>query len=367
MDLYSVLGLGPQASLADIKRAYRRLARRYHPGINPGDRAAEALFHRITEAYETLIDPARRQQYDAGGRTANSHEPGQSFEFTGFDFSVAAHGPQAATFTELFADVLHPIGPADSGKPEPGADLHATLGVSFVDAMRGVRRQIVVTRQDVCLACGGTGLVTTPEGRCSHCHATGKLRWARGHMVFSKACAACGGTGRQRQQRCGVCAAQGRVVHTEGISVFVPPGTADGARLRIIEKGHAGRYGGRTGDLYVTVHVAADPVFRRVGDDLHIDVPVAVHEAVLGARIDVPSLDGTVRLTIPPGTQAGRQFRLAGRGVPTAAGDRGDLIVEVRLVLPANVDERSRELMREFGRLNSQDVRKELGTRHVST
>jgi molecular chaperone DnaJ len=225
-----------------------------------------------------------------------------------------------------------------------------------------VQRQVVVTRQDVCLACGGTGHVKTPEGRCSHCHATGNVRWARGHMVFSKPCAACGGSGRQRQQRCGVCAAQGRVVRSEGIPVVVPPGTADGTRIRILERGHAGRYGGRTGDLYVTVHVTAHPLFHREGDDLHIQLPVAVHEAVLGARIEVPSLDGTVKLRIPPGTQAGQRFRLSGRGVPNVTGERGDLVVEARLVLPAMVDERSRELMREFGRINSEDVRGHLKT-----
>ena len=142
------------------------------------------------------------------------------------------------------------------------------------------------------------------------------------------------------------------------MTVFVPPGTADGTRLRIPERGHAGRHGGRVGDLYVTVHVAPHPLFRREGDDLHLELPVAVHEAVIGARIDVPSLDGVFRLTVPPGTQGGRQIRIAGRGVPTLTGERGDLIVHVRLVLPAVVSERSKELMREFGRLNDEDVRR---------
>ena len=360
MDLYAVLGVPQGASVAEIKRAYRRLARRYHPGINPGDRTAEAMFHRISEAYETLVDPARREQYDASGERVPPRRGVESLEFAGFDFSVAAQGAQAATFSELFADVLHPITPGGHGRTEPGADLHATLSVPFLDALRGVQRQVVVTRQDVCAGCSGTGVVKTVEGRCAHCHGTGQLRWARGHMVFSKPCAACNGTGRQRHQRCGVCAAQGRVVHSEAVPVFVPPGTADGARLRIVERGHAGRHGGRTGDLYVTVYVTPHPLFRREGDDLHIRVPVAIHEAVLGARIDVPGLDGTVRLRIPPGTQAGQRFRLERRGIPTATGDRGDLVVEAMLVLPSVIDDRTRELMREFGRINSDDVRKDL-------
>jgi molecular chaperone DnaJ len=360
MDLYAVLGIPQGASVAEIKRAYRRLARRYHPGINPGDRTAEALFLRIAEAYETLIDPARRQQYDESGGLVSPRPGTETLEFAGFDFTVTAQGSQAATFSELFADVLHPAAPGEHGRPEPGADLHGTLSVPFLEALRGVQRQVVVTRQDECPACHGTAFVKTAEGRCAHCHGGGTLRWARGHMVFSKRCAACNGSGRQRQQRCGVCAAQGRVVRSEAVPVFVPPGSADGTRLRIVERGHAGRHGGRTGDLYVTVHVTPHPLFRREGDDLHIQLPVAVHEAVLGARLDVPCLDGTVKLRIPPGTQAGQRFRLEGRGVPTVTGDRGDLIVETKLVLPAVIDERSRELMREFGRINSEDVRGDL-------
>lgn len=359
MDFYILLGLGSEATPADIKRAYRRLARRYHPGINPGDGAAEALFQRITEAYETLVDPQRRLQYDAHGVRAAELSDERSFEFAGFDFSVAAQGAQAATFSELFADVLNPAADA-TARPEPGADLHAALTVPFLEAVRGTRRQVIVTRQNVCAACRGRGHMRTAEGRCGQCHATGKVRWARGHMVFSKACVACGGSGRLQQQRCDVCSAHGRVVRTEAVPIDLPAGVADGARLRVAEKGHAGRNGGRTGDLYVTVHVEPHRLFRREGDDLHLQVPLAVHEAVLGARIDVPSLDGPVRLRVPPGTQAGQRFRLRGRGVPTPAGTRGDLVAEVTLVLPPVVDERSKDLMREFGRLYSDDVRRDL-------
>jgi molecular chaperone DnaJ len=240
------------------------------------------------------------------------------------------------------------------------ADIHAALTVPFLDALRGVGRQVFVTRQAACAACGGMGHVRTPEGRCAHCQATGKVRWARSHMVFTKPCAACGGTGRQRSQRCAVCGAHGRVVRGEAVPVSVPPGTTDGTRLRVPEKGHAGRHGGRTGDLYVTVHVEPHELFRREGDDIHLQVPIAVHEAVLGARVDVPSPDGPVKVRVPPGTQAGRRFRLSGRGAPTPGGGRGDLVVEAKLVLPSVVDERSKELIREFGRRNNEDVRRNL-------
>jgi len=349
MDLYALLGLAPGASSADIKRAYRRLSRRYHPGINPGDKAAEVLFTRISEAYETLVDPERRRTYDAG--EATPQVTASTFEFTGFDFSAVAHGAQAATFTELFADVLLPAAVPDGGRPEPGADIHAAVTVEFEESIRGVERQLVVTRQDVCPVCRGSGSVQTPEGRCAPCHGTGNVRWARGHMVFTKSCAACHGTGRQRQQRCAVCSGHGRQVRSEAVSVHVPPGATEGARLRIADRGHAGRQGGRNGDLYVTVHVQPHPVFTRHGDDLSMVASIGVHEAVLGARLDVRTFDGTVKLRIPPGTQAGQRFRLRERGAPTAAGGRGDLFVEVRIVLPRVVDERGKELMKEFGKL----------------
>ncbi|MEN3338665.1 MAG: molecular chaperone DnaJ [Acidobacteriota bacterium] len=359
MDYYVILGLEPGASPAEIKRAYRRLARRYHPGINPGDRAAEAMFARIAEAYETLNDPDRRRQYDAaGGRSAPTGRPG-AFEFAGFDFSFAAQGSEAATFSELFAEVLHPP-EAEKGQPERGADLHAALTVSFEESIRGSERQIIVTRQVECQVCNGSGRIRMREGRCPHCQATGKVRWARGHMVFAKACGPCGGTGRQREVGCEVCGGRGRVVRSEAVPVTVPPGVADGARLRVPEKGHAGHRRGRTGDLYVDVAVQPHALIRREGDDLVILVPVAVHEAMLGARISVPTLDGNVSLKVPPGTQAGQRFRISGRGAPARSGGRGDLIVEVKVVLPAFVDERSKELMREFGRLNTEDVRRDL-------
>lgn len=348
IDLYALLGLAPGATPADIKRAYRRLSRRFHPGINPGDRAAETLYRRISEAYETLVDPERRRSYDSGAAPAEGGAV--AFEFTGFDFSSGAHGPQAATFTELFAEVLHPMPSADAGRPEPGADLHAALALTFEESMRGGERQVVVTRQDVCSACRGRGSIRTPEGRCAPCHGTGKVKWARGHMVFTKACAACRGTGRQRSQRCAACTASGRQVRTEAVPVVVPPGVVEGARLRVAEMGHAGRDGGRNGDLYVTVHVQPHGVFRRQGDDLVVVLPIGVHEAVLGARVEAPSLEGPLKLRVPPGTQAGQRFRLRERGVPTPAG-RGDLLVEIRIVLPQIVDERGKELMREFGKL----------------
>src|SRR5260221_1191135 len=266
MDLSPRPGPAPGAAPADIKGVYRRLARRYHPGINPGDRAAESLYGRIAEAYETLADPDRRRAYDSAG-TAASDGATATFEFTGFDFSAGAHGPQAATFTELFAEALHPAPAADTGRPEPGADIHGAVTASFEESMRGVERQIVVTRQEVCDACRGLGSVRTPEGRCGPCHGSGKVRWARGHMVFTKSCAACEGTGRQRSQRCAACTGHGRHVRTDAVPVVLPAGVAAGARLRVADRGHAGRYGGGHRGLFVTPPLPAPPGVHPPGED----------------------------------------------------------------------------------------------------
>jgi len=227
--------------------------------------------------------------------------------------------------------------------------------------MSGADRPVVVTRQVTCSACRGAGHVRTAEGKCAQCQGTGQVRWARGHMVFTKGCAACGSTGRERQRRCAMCAGHGRSVRSEAIVVRVPAGVRDGTRMRIPERGHAGAYGGRPGDLYVDIQVRAHPVLRRDRDDLYIEVPVAVHEAALGARIEVPSFDGPVRLKIPPGSQGGQRLRVTGRGAVTVAGGRGDLFVEVRIALPPILDERSKELMKEFARLHPEDVRRDLG------
>ena len=354
-----MLGLAAGATASDVKRAYRRLSRRYHPGINPGDRAAEALFRQITEAYETLVDAERRRQYDMAG-VAVSPRGDQVFEFTGFDFSIAAQGPQAATFSELFAEALHPLPPQERGIPHPGSDLHATVSVTFEQAMNGGEHQIVVTRQVTCAACRGAGHVRAADMKCSQCHGSGKVRWARGHMVFTKGCTACGTSGREQYRRCGVCGGHGRSVRSEAITVRLSPGVFDGTQLRVAGRGHAGSHGASSGDLYVIVQVRPHSLLRRDRDDLHMIVPVAVHEAALGARIEVPSFDGPVRLKIPPGTQGGHRLRVSGRGAPTMIGGRGDLFVEVRLALPRIVDERSKELMKEFGRLNPVDVRQDL-------
>lgn len=352
MDLYDLLGLARGATLVDIKRTYKRLARKYHPDINPGDHAAEARFKEITRAYETLSDPERRLRYDAGALSSVSSTV--SFEFEGFDFSGAVSHRESTTFGDLFAEVFTQR--QDPGaQPERGADLHATVALSFEEAMRGAQRQITLTRRDTCHSCRGAGVLNIAEARCQRCQGTGMIRSRRGSMVFSKSCDACGGGGRLAQSPCSTCAGTGVGLRSETLTVRIPAGVGDEARIRVPDKGNAGQRGGGAGDLFLTVRVEAHDAFRREGDDFHTVVPLGVHEAALGAKIDVAAPDGAARLRVPPGTQTGQRFRVRGRGAPSPRdGQRGDLVVEVKITLPKVLDERSKELLREFGRINGE-------------
>jgi molecular chaperone DnaJ len=359
MDFYVILGVDRDATLADLKRAYRRLARKFHPDINPGDRRAAAQFRQIAEAYETLSDPDRRRRYDALGAAM---KPGgrETYGFDGFDFSVTVNGAAAPTFGDLFAEVFQQATPVGGHEPARGADLHQTVTLGFEDALRGGQRTVAVTRHEHCRTCHGVGVLSVAETRCLHCHGAGTIKSARGHMVFSKPCTHCGGTGQQRHARCPECGGQQTDIRTESLTINIPPGLSHEARVRIPGKGNAGPNGGEPGDLFITLHVEPHPLFVREGDDLHLSVPVAIHEAALGAKIEVPSLDGPARLRIPPGTQSGQKFRLRERGIVGRDGQRGDLVVEVKLVLPKLLDERSKELLREFGKINADDVRTEV-------
>jgi molecular chaperone DnaJ len=359
VDLYVVLGLAHGATESDIKRAYRRLARRFHPDINPGDRMAEVRFRQILEAYETLIDPDRRSRYDAGGGADTSSER-RSSGFEGFDFSVRG-ADHSATFGDLFAEVLTDRG-AQRAAPEPGADLHFQVQLGFEEALAGSTRAIAVTRRETCRACAGTGRTRSSTGTCHVCQGSGAVRSVRGHMVFSRSCLVCGGSGQQRPRSCEPCGGVGQETRSETVPVRIPPGVRDGDRVRVPGKGNAGIRGGPPGDLYIMTMVAPHPVFRREGDEVHMVLPIAIHEAALGARMEINAPDGPARLRIPPGTQSGQRFRLRERGAPsTRDGRHGDLVVEVRLMLPKLLDERSKELLREFGRINGENVRAQQG------
>lgn len=353
MDFYIVLGIERAASLDDVKRAYRRLARQFHPDVNPGDGVAAGRFREIAQAYEILSDPDRRRRYDVvGPESPDQDAPVAGFE--GFDFSATVHAVQQSTFGDLFAEVFG----ADElrGGPERGVDLHATLALTFAEAMAGGERRLPLMRQESCARCAGTGQASIAAARCPSCEGEGVVRSARGHMVFTRPCTRCGGGGLLSQQGCQACGGLGQVGRSDAVVVPVPAGVADGTRLRVASRGNAGRGGGPPGDVYVTARVADHPLFRREGDDLHLIVPVGVHEAVLGARIEIPVLDGTARLRVPPGTQSGQRLRLRGRGAPSPRdGRRGDLVAELRVALPRVLDERSKELVRQFGEINGRE------------
>lgn len=351
MDFYVVLGIRREANDGDIRRAYKRLARRYHPDINPGDREAAARFHDISTAFETLVDPERRQRYDAGGQAVTGPA---AAGFAGFDFSPQVHAEPSTTFGDLFANVIR----GADRRPVRGADVHVTASITLDDVARGATITVPVPHEGPCRACQGAGVSPGPGAACVTCEGRGSVRVARGHMIFAQPCDRCGGTGQRARTACVVCEGTGTEPTTETVDVPVAPGVVDGAVVRIAGLGHAGRHGGSPGDAYVAIAVAPHPLFRRDGDNLHVEVPVAVHEAALGARIALPMLDGApARFKVPPGTQSGQRFRLRERGLPAGRGRRGDLIAEVRVMLPRVLDERAKELLREFGRLQHDSVR----------
>jgi molecular chaperone DnaJ len=232
MDFYIVLGVERGAAAGDIKRAYKRLARRLHPDINPGDREAAARFRQVLDAYETLMDPDRRRRYDAGQLSAAAADDADSFGFAGFDFSSRVHAERTTTFGELFEEVLHKRAGKAEGA-EQGADIHARTALTFDEAWHGVQRAVTVTRQDVCRDCAGSGFHRVAETRCVSCEGTGAVRSVRGHMVFAKTCPTCGGEGRLKQEECGPCHGQGVEPRSETLTVRIPPAVADGARVRI--------------------------------------------------------------------------------------------------------------------------------------
>ena len=354
-DFYKTLGVGRGASLDDIRKSYRKLARKYHPDVNPGDRAAEERFKKISEAYEVLSDPKKREVYDAYGAYSENFRPrpgaGGGFDFSGFDFSDLGSSAFSDVFSRMF-----------QGGPEParpqGRDLEYQISMSFEDALNGLRTQIAYDRMEICRSCRGSGQASAARaGTCPLCRGTGKLDQMRGRARLTAHCHRCGGTGRNSRQ-CASCSGQGRTGSPSRLEVRIPAGVQNGSRIRFAGKGEAGLGGAPSGDLYVVAKVTPHPFFERKGDNIYCRVPVTVTEAALGAKIQVPTVDGRSLLKIPPGTQGGQKFRLRGKGAPSLrAARRGDQFVEVRVVVPKIADERSKELLRELAQLNPADPR----------
>jgi molecular chaperone DnaJ len=360
-DLYVVLEIVRSASEDDIKKAFRKLARRYHPDINPGDTSAEEHFKRISEAYEILSDPLKREFYDRNGfYTEESVDQGESqatwgFSFKSFDFA-SSPPPKGETFSQFFSRR------AARREPERGQDLEYQLAISFADSITGIKTNLTVQRRHVCMSCSGMGRTSSRNGgACASCAGTGNVTRARGRLRFVSPCPDCSGTGHVITD-CPECGGESRVVRTDMVELEIPRGVSAGSRVRYSGGGDAGRYGGPTGDLYVITNVAPHGFFTRAGDNLQCVVPITFVEATLGAKIEVPTVDGKAVVRIPPGTQNGQVLRLRGLGAPSLVqpGMRGDQFVEVRVIVPRVADERSKQILKEFGNLNAEDVRSEL-------
>ena len=378
-DYYEQLGVPRKATAKELRAAYRKLARKYHPDLNPGDKSAEEKFKQIQEAYDVLSDTKKRQMYDqfgfntpgsGGGPTPGAEYGGAApqdihFDFGGFDFGGGGPGAGAGggtSFRDLFGQFFRGANAAQQApERESGEDLEFQIDITFAEAMHGTVKKLSITRLDVCNVCHGTGVAPGDEKVCPTCGGTGHVTQVSGKMRFEVTCSRCGGTGKLRSV-CRNCGGEGRVPRVDTLDVRIPPGAKTGSRVRVPGRGNAGLHGGPPGDLYIILNVQPHPFFERRGDDLYTVVPVTVPEASLGSKIEVPTIDGRAQVRIPPGTNSGKKLRLREKGAPSAGhpGKRGDQIVEVQVVVPKPEDERVRNLMRELGKIDPEDPRREI-------
>lgn len=347
-DYYEVLGVSRNATSDEIKKAYRKLARQYHPDANPDDKDAEAKFKEISEAYVVLSDPEKRSGYD---RFGHAGADGQGFGgFEGFgDF-----GGLGDIFEMFFG------GGGRTRRrtgPERGPDIRTDMEISLKEAAFGLEREVKVPRVETCGTCGGSGAAAGSKPRtCLACAGTGQVQFTQstpfGRIVQSRTCDHCRGAGQIIEKPCPTCHGAGSVRKTRSIKVKVPPGVDNGSRLRLAGEGEAGTRGGPPGDLYVYIHVKQHKLFRREGDDLICEISLSFVQAALGDEIDVPTLEGKEKLRIPEGTQPGTVFRIRGKGVPHISGfGRGDQHVRVKVIIPGRLSEKQKELLQEFARL----------------
>ena len=379
-DYYDLLGVARKAPVKDIRAAYRKLARKYHPDLNPGDKSAEEKFKQIQEAYEVLSDTKKRQLYDQFGFNTPGQggqpSPGSGgygyggsapddvpFDFGGFDFGGGAGSGSGTSFRDLFSQVFR--GQGGGAQPgherEEGTDLEFQIDITFAEAMKGAVKKISFTRLDTCNVCHGSGVQPGDEKTCPTCGGSGRVTQVSGKMKFQVACQRCGGTGKLHTV-CKNCNGDGRVPRVESLDVRIPPGAQTGSRVRVAARGNSGLHGGPPGDLYIVMKVEPHPFFERRGDDLYSVVPITVTEASLGAKVEVPTIDGRSQVRIPPGTNSGKKLRLREKGAPSIrqAGKRGDQIIEVQIIVPKPEDERVRNLLKELSKLDPEDPRREI-------
>ncbi len=340
-DYYEVLGVDKGADDKDIKKAYRRVAMKYHPDRNPDDPEADHKFKEATEAYDILMDGEKRAAYD-------------QFGHAGVDPSMGggAGGFGGGSFSDIFGDVFGDIfgGGRGRGGPQRGSDLRYTLDISLEDAVRGTTAEIRVPTLQSCDTCDGSGARKgSSPTTCGTCGGMGQVRMQQGLFQVQQTCPTCRGRGKQITDPCRSCAGQGRVEKSKTLSVKVPPGVDTGDRIRLSGEGEAGPDGGPPGDLFVQMSVRQHPIFERDGKHLYCEVPITFVDAVLGGELEVPTLDGRVKLKIPAETQTGKLFRLRGKGVkPVRGGSVGDLLCRAVVETPVNLSKKQKELLREF-------------------
>ncbi|MEV5893023.1 molecular chaperone DnaJ [Nonomuraea fuscirosea] len=376
-DYYAVLGVPKTATADEIKKAYRKLARQYHPDTNQGDATKETKFKEVSEAYDVLSDTKRRKEYDEARTLFGSGVGGQRPGGGGFPFDfgdlfggTAQQGGQTGGAGERLGDLFGGLfnrggstRTTTTSRPRRGQDIESEVTLTFTEAVEGTTVSLRLTSSAACAACTGTGAKagTTPRV-CPTCEGTGAASRNLGNFAFSEPCRDCKGRGLIVDVPCPVCEGSGRAKSTRTIQARIPAGVADGQRVKLKAKGAPGENGGPAGDLYIQAHVKPHAVFGRSGDNLTITVPVTFSEAALGAEIKVPTLKGMpVTLRIPAGTPNGRTFRVRGRGVTRKDGTKGDLLASVEVVVPKTLDDKSRELLNEFSTaVASEDPRAEL-------
>lgn len=379
-DYYKTLGVKRAATQEEIRKAYRRLARKYHPDLNPGDKVAEEKFKQLSEAYDILSDSKKREVYDKFGTYSdNIREAARGPAGAGFDFDWSVFtgagaagatpggtGPSGGAsfrdiFSELFGSGARGASAQAQSHPQRGADIEIPLALSFEEAINGLTTNINVRRSEICARCHGLGEAGTGLLSCAACNGTGKISTGGGFLRFDQSCADCNGTGKRRPP-CPGCHGRGVLPKYETVKVRIPAGVDTGSRVRVNGKGEAGPKGASPGDLYIITNVSPHRVFTRKGDNIHCIVPITLPEAALGAKIEVPTVSGKAQLRIPPGTQSGQVFRLREKGAPSLRGStRGDQYVEVKVVLPKIIDEDSKSLLREFAKRNPENPRVAMG------
>jgi len=332
-DYYATLGVGREADAAELKRSYRKLAMENHPDRTEGDKAAEERFKEISEAYAVLSDPEKRSEYDRFGRVKDV--------FGGMD------PMDGRTISDIFGDIFGDLlGGGGRPKASRGRDLRYSLALDFDEAARGVRRTVTVPRPVTCTSCVGSGAAAgSVASPCGTCRGAGQVRAQQGFFAVNKACPQCGGAGRVIKNKCKDCRGSGKRPSQDKLIIRVPAGVEDGQRLRVPGKGEVGDFGGPAGHLIVVCGVGEHPVFRREGADLMCEVPVSFAEATLGARVQVPTLDGSVRMKVPAGTQSGKVFRLGGKGIRPAKGEAGDLLATVVVETPVDISPEAKDLL----------------------